>query len=91
MPSSESYTVSEQKSQRTTGPPYLANLCRFTMDKLYQLWLRLYQVGNTSSRKVTEALGWVTIQGFDVDSVATHTEKYQESAGTGGGLHYTVC
>ena len=47
-------------------------------------YLRLYQVGNTSSRKNTEvkplgprlALRWVTIQGLDVDAVAT---KYCKS------------
>ena len=45
-----------------------------------------YQVGNTSSRKMTEvqqlgprlALEWVTIQGLDVDAVATNTVKAQE-------------
>ena len=49
------------------------------------LRLRLYQVGNTSSHKNTEvkqlgprlALGWVTIQGLDVDAVATNTVKSQ--------------
>ena len=48
--------------------------------------LRLYQVGNTSSHKNTEvkqlgprlALGWVTIQGLDVDAVATNTVKSQK-------------
>ena len=48
--------------------------------------LRLYQVGNTRSRKNTEAkqlgpqlaLGWVTIKGFDVDAVATNTVKSQK-------------
>ena len=49
-------------------------------------WIRipwLYQVGNTSSRKNTEvqqlgprlALGWVTIQGLDVNAVDTNTVK----------------
>ena len=48
--------------------------------------LRLYQVGNTRSRKNTEvkqlgpqlALGWVTIKGLDVDAVATNTVKSQK-------------
>ena len=48
--------------------------------------LRLYHVGNTSSRKNTEvkqlgprlALGWVTIQGLDVDAVATNNVKSQK-------------
>ena len=43
----------------------------------------LYHVGNTSSRKITEvkqlrprlALGWVTIQGLEVDAVATTKVK----------------
>ena len=44
-----------------------------------QLELRLYQVGNTSSRKITEvlqlgprlALGWEIMRGLDVDAVTT--------------------
>ena len=47
--------------------------------------LRLHQVGNTSSHKNTEvkqlgpqlALGWVTIEGLDVDAVVTNTVKSQ--------------
>ena len=47
----------------------------------------MYQVGNTSSRKITEAkqlgprltLGWVTIQGLDVDAVCSkNTVKSQK-------------
>ena len=39
--------------------------------------LLLYQVGNSSSRKNTEVKqhGWVTIQGLDLDAVATNTVK----------------
>ena len=48
--------------------------------------LRLNQVGNTSSRKNTEvqqlwprlSLGWVTIQGLEVDAVATNIVKSQK-------------
>ena len=57
------------------------------LKKMYDLMkLRLNQVGNTSSRKNTEvkqlgtrlALVWVTIQGLDVDAVATNTVKSQK-------------
>ena len=46
------------------------------------LTIRLNQVGNTSSRKNTEIkqlvpLGWVTIQGLDVDALDANTVKSQ--------------
>ena len=61
----------------------------FAMDFFY-CWRRLYHVGNTSFRKNTKlgqrfALGWVTIQGLDVDAVATNTVKSQKRRN--GGLH----
>ena len=51
-----------------------------------QLELRLYQVGNTSSCKITEvkqlgprlALGWEIMRGLDVDAVTTITVKSQK-------------
>ena len=48
--------------------------------------LQFYQVGNTSSRKITEvkqlglrlALGWATIQELDMDAAVTGTVKSQK-------------
>ena len=60
----------------------------FVLRILYNKFvLRLYQVGNTSSRKITKfkqlgpqlALGWVTIQGLDVDAVAYKYCKIPEA------------
>ena len=58
--------------------------------------LRLYHVGNISSHQNMEVkqlgpqltLGWVTIQGLDVDAVAKNTVKIPEAGKRG--LHYTL-
>ena len=61
-------------------------------------YLRLYQVGNTSSRKNTEvkplgprlALRWVTIQGLDVDAVATKYCKNPRSGDSGAKIKILI-